>query len=457
MALDVQQDKASAPYPAEARGPLTVGLILVVTLVGFEALAVATVMPAVQESLGQLKLYGWAFSAFLTTSILGVVVAGEQCDRRGAARPFIVALALFALGLVIAGTANSMAMLVVGRAVQGLGGGGIPAIAYVAIGRGYPEEARPRMFALMSSAWVIPSLLGPAAAGAIADAVSWRLVFLGLLPVLLVAFMLAYPPLRRLGAPHGAVIQRSRAPSALRLVIGFGVAQAGLTVGVWWLAVPLLGVGIAVAVSPLLELLPKGTLRARRGLPAAILGMGMLNFAFFGAEAFVPFMLTNVRGISVFEAGTTLTIAGLSWTIGAWVQVRAHRQWARPLMIRTGFVFVAIGVVTAPAVLLAGVPVWVVALSWAVAGMGMGLAYPSFSILMLSVAPAGEEGTTTSSFKFAELLSAAVAAALAGALVAAGESTEALRPALLVVFVMAAAVAFAAIALTPRLPSGKKE
>ena len=129
---------------APARRPLTVGLVLAVTFVAFEALAVATILPVVGRHLGDLRLYGWVFSAFLLASLIGIVLAGTLADRVPLARPMLAGLALFALGLVIGGTAPNMPALVAGRAVQGLGAGVVPAVAYVAISRCYPEECRPR-------------------------------------------------------------------------------------------------------------------------------------------------------------------------------------------------------------------------------------------------------------------------------------------------------------------------
>ena len=76
-----------------------------------------------------------------------------------------------------------MAALVAARARQGLGAGAIPALAYVAIGHAYPTELQARMFAVISTAWVLPAVVGPAISGAVADAVGWRWVFLGLLPL----------------------------------------------------------------------------------------------------------------------------------------------------------------------------------------------------------------------------------------------------------------------------------
>ncbi|HZZ54236.1 MAG TPA: MFS transporter, partial [Trebonia sp.] len=129
---------------APARRLLTVGLVLAVTFVAFEALAVATILPVVGRQLGDLRLYGWVFSAFLLASLIGIVLAGTLADRVPLGRPMLGGLALFALGLVIGGTAPDMAVLVAGRAVQGLGAGVVPAVAYVAISRCYPDESRPR-------------------------------------------------------------------------------------------------------------------------------------------------------------------------------------------------------------------------------------------------------------------------------------------------------------------------
>ena len=143
------------------RRMLTSGLVLIVTLVAFESLAIGTVMPLVEDDLGDLWLYGWVFSAFFLGNLVGIVVAGTAADRMRPAVPFAAGLVVFAIGLVVGGLAPSMLVLVLGRALQGLGAGAMPAISYVCIGRGYPHEQRPTMFALISSAWVIPSVAGP--------------------------------------------------------------------------------------------------------------------------------------------------------------------------------------------------------------------------------------------------------------------------------------------------------
>jgi MFS family permease len=206
---------------------LTVGLVLNVTFVAFEALAIATIMPLVADDLGGIELYGWVFSAFLLANLVGIVVAGEFADRFGPALPFGAGLALFAVGLLIGGLAPSMPVLVAARAVQGLGAGAIPAVAFLVIGRTYPDELRPRMFAILSTAWVVPGIAGPALAAFVGDHVGWRSVFLGLLPLVIVAGSLALRELRSVpGNPDRAA--RGVLVDAIRVASGAGLALAGL-------------------------------------------------------------------------------------------------------------------------------------------------------------------------------------------------------------------------------------
>ncbi len=137
----------------------------------------------------------------LLASLIGIVLAGTLADRVPLGQPMLAGLVLFALGLIIGGTAPDMLVLVAGRAVQGLGAGVVPAVAYVAISRCYAEESRPRMFAVLSTAWVVPGLIGPAIAALVAAAVGWRWVFLGLLPLVIAAGVLVVLALRHVPPP----------------------------------------------------------------------------------------------------------------------------------------------------------------------------------------------------------------------------------------------------------------
>ncbi len=341
------------------RRALTAGLLLTITLVASEALAVVTIMPQVVRQLGGIHLYGWAFSAFLLGSMVGIVAAGREADRSGPARPYVAGLVLFSAGLLVGGLAPSMQVLVVGRTLQGLGAGAVPAVAYVTIGRSYPEGLRARMMAMMSTAWVVPGLVGPLASAAVAHAFGWRWVFVGLVPLVAVTGTLALPGLGRLATETGpdAPAAEHRIVDAVRTAAGTAVLVAGLGAGNPLVAVLLLVVGAAVLAPALVRLLPAGTLRARPGLPATILLRGLLTFSFFGADAFVTLAIVTVRHQGVGVAGVAVTCATMAWTIGAWVQARLHRVWEGRRLVQVGLTLIMAGTAGMIAVLRPSTPI----------------------------------------------------------------------------------------------------
>ena len=447
---------------AAPRRALTTGLVLTITFIASEALAVVTVMPLVARDLGGLDLYGWVFSAFMLGSVVGIVVAGREADRRGPMLPYVAGLVLFASGLLVAGLAPAMPVLVAGRALQGLGAGAVPAVAYVAIGRSLPDRLRPKMMAVLSTAWVAPGLAGPAASVAVAHLFGWRWVFLGLVPVVAITGSLAIPALFRLGPPpqRAAGAIEHRIGDGIGTAAGAGLLLAGLTeLSGAGITGPLLGAGLILAGAglglPLLRrLLPAGTLRARRGLPATILARGVLTFAFFGADAYVTLTITTVRHHSPLLAGVAVTGSTLGWTAGAWVQARLSQRWAGRRLVRTGLAIVLAGQAGMALVLLPRVSVVVGVVAWTVAGLGMGLAYAPISLLMLAQAPPGREGWASASLNLMDVLGTAIGIGIGGAAVADVVRTG--RPVadgVAIAFGCAAAVAVAGLAITRRLPA----
>jgi MFS family permease len=410
---------------APERRTLTIGLSLTISLVALEALAIATVMPTVSDDLGGLGLYGWVFSAFFLGTMVGIVVAGQSADRLGAGPGFVLGLSLFAVGLVGGGLAPNMLVLVLARAVQGFGAGAVPAIGYVAIGRSYPDALQPRMFAVLSSAWVIPGLLGPTLATLVDHAFGWRAVFLGLLPFVLAAGVFTLPALRAIGpgeGDEGDGPDRSRLPDALRVAAGAAALLAGLGSRNPLVTGALVLAGAVTAWPSYLRLVPPGTARARPGLPAAVLVRGVLTFAFFGAEAYVPLALSEVRGISTFWIGVLLTITTLAWTTGSWEQARVVAKVGARRLVLAGHLLVLVGVIVTGLTLWREVPVYVAFISWPVAGLGIGLAYASISVTVLREATPGREGEAISALQLTDQLGVSLGTGIGGVAIAVGDA-----------------------------------
>jgi MFS family permease len=433
---------------------LTAGIVAVICLVAFEAMAVATAMPVAVRDLGGLRFYALAFSAFLTTSLLGMVVAGELCDRRGPLLPFGLAVVTFGAGLLLAGAATGMWLFVTGRAVQGFGAGLNIVALYVVVGRAYPEAMRPRLFSAMSSAWVLPALVGPSVAGLVADRLSWRWVFLAVPPLIVPAVLLMLPRLTHLpAAPPGVTVRRRIVP-ALAVAVGATLLQyAGQRLD--WLALVLVAVAVAVLLPSLPRLLPGGTLAAHRGLPTAVLLRGVLAGAFFGAEAFLPLMLVEQRGLATAVAGLALTGGALSWSLGSWYQGRPGSRLTRATLVQRGTAVIALGIAIASLAVWDAVPPAVAAAGWVVAGLGMGVAMPSVNLVMLRLSPVAEQGFNSAALQVSDAVGSIVLIGLGGAVFAglhqpghAGGHNAAVFAA---IYAVMAATAVAGALVAPRL------
>ncbi len=435
---------------------LTAGLVLIVTFVAFESMAVATVMPLVEDDLGSLGLYGWVFSGFFLGSLFGVVVAATAGDRMRPVVPFATGLVLFTAGLLVGGFAPSMLVLVGGRVLQGLGAGVMPATSYLCIGRSYTDAQRPTMFALISSAWMVPSVIGPLVAAWVAAAVGWRWVFLGLLPLCAVIGFVALLGVRVVPAPDVPSRERNLL-NALRIAVGAGLVLAALTSHVIWIAVPCLVAGLFVGVPAFRRLTPVGTARLERGLPATVAIRGLLNFAFFAADAWVPFAMTSVRGLPTVMGGLALTAGAILWTVGSWLQARWIRVVGADVLVRRGLLLIAVGAAGMVLILVPAVPPQLALAMWAIAGLGMGLGYSPLAVVAMESAGRGQEGKVTASLQMSDMLGVALGTGVAGAVVAGLESlTGSATTGLVVTFLLAATVGVLAAIASYRVPPARE-
>jgi MFS family permease len=408
--------------PAHRR--LTIGIVATVVFIAFEAMAVATAMPRAVADLDGLPMYAWAFSAFFTTSLFAMVLSGELCDRRGPRLPLLAGAVAFTGGLLIAGSAQAMWPFVLGRAFQGLGAGLVIVALYVVIARAYDESLRPRIFAATAAAWVVPSIVGPLVAGTLADHVSWRLVFLGVAPLVALPVVLALPQVAAHDGPPpgGPTLRRGRLWLAAATAVGMGVLQAaGLRRD--GLALVLVAVALALLVPSVPRLLPAGTLRLRRGLPTVVAMRGILAGAFFGAEAFLPLMLVDQRGLSATLAGLALTGGALGWATGSWYQGRPGMTVPRHLLLRIGCATVAVGIAGAGLVLLPVVPAYVAALAWTVGAVGMGMSFATISVLLFQMSPVADHGANSAALQLSDAMFSIVCVGVAGVIF--GSSHEA--------------------------------
>lgn len=410
-----------SPLPLSQRA-LTIGICTITVSIAFESIAVATAMPVAAQDLNGIAYYAWAFSLFVIGMLLATVLAGRVCDRIGPSRPLLVGLGVFVVGLVVAGTAESMVQLVAGRFVQGLGGGVLNTAMFVTVAKAYRPAQRPRVFTYISTAWVLPSFVGPPVSAWLTSHLSWHWVFFTVIPLAVFGGAMVLPTVRvmmRIPMPEvSAEAASGLRPAPVWAAFATAVAAALLQVAGqrldWW------GLALAVAAVALLvlglpRLMPPGFLRVGRGLPSVILARALLPGAYFGGEAFLPLMLVEQRNVPLLLAGGTLTVGAVGWTTGSFLQANRRLPLRREQLITIGCLNVAIGLALAGVIaLVPSLPYALIALSWVFAGLGMGFATASTSLATITLSPEDAQGRNGSSLNLGDALGSSVFVGLAG-------------------------------------------
>ncbi|ALE07357.1 hypothetical protein AL755_20815 [Arthrobacter sp. ERGS1:01] len=445
----------SAPvtiWSAQYRGA-TIGFFGLAFMVAYSAAAITTAMPAAAGELDGLALYGLAFGITMATSVVSMTLAAIWIDKSGPQKPLLAGVAIYVVGLACAAAAPTMEWLVAARALQGLGTGLDGVALYVAIARVFPNHLRPKMFGALAAAWLLPSIVGPALSGIITDHFGWRWVFATVPVLAVIAAVIVYRGTRgagmneRAAAPAKVVARVETEPAST----GHGISTGSITASVverveteppiwrrplwavaasasvlalgdasaraqpWW---PVeLGVAVVLLCVSVSKLLPRGTWRMVRGLPSLILMRGLMGTAFTIADVYLPLYMIDQRGLPAWLAGLSLTVGGVTWAVGAWLAGRGRLKPARSL--RLGAAFMLAGMLVSAFVLVPGSPVWIAWLGWIAAGFGIGLAYPTQSVLVLETSALHEQGTNASALQLSETLTTAAALGVVGAVFAA--------------------------------------
>ncbi|SEE91615.1 Major Facilitator Superfamily protein [Arthrobacter alpinus] len=393
-------------------------------MVAYSTAAITTAMPQAARELNGLPLYGLAFGITMATSVVSMSLAALWIDRSGPQKPLIAGVSIYVVGMLLSAAAPTMELLVAARALTGLGSGLDAVALYVAIARVFPAHLRPKMFGALATAWLLPSIVGPALSGVVTDHFGWRWVF-GTVPILaLVAVALLLRGSR--GTAMNLPVSVPEAGRSRRLWVKplwavvasasvLMISDAGARTHAWWPAQ--LGVAVALLALAVNVLLPKGTWRSARGLPSLILMRGLMGTAFTIADVYLPLFMIDQRHLPAWLAGLSLTVGGVTWAVGAWLAAGGKLQPRQSLRLGAGLM--VLGMVISALVLLPGWPVWIAWLGWSAAGFGIGLAYPTQSVMVLAESEPHEQGTNASALQLSETLLTATALGVVGAVFAA--------------------------------------
>ncbi|MEU4178806.1 MFS transporter [Streptomyces sp. NPDC026589] len=411
----------SRPYAAA-----TLTFATVMFLTGFAALAVVPTLPTAAEDLDGVSLFPLVAGSFVAASLLGGVLGGHWADRAGARRPLALGMILSVVTLLVSASSGSIWQLVIGRFVDGLAAGMVAVSVTTAIGQSYPEYLRPRMLAMMSASWIIPSLVGPPVAGVVAEVWSWRTVFYGLAVLTALPAIALVAVLRK--APAGDETQAppveeraSRPPLVVAGMLSLGAALGQYGVSGWdarHLLFVVAGVVLLVVFAP--RLLPQGTWRSARGLPTTVLLRGLTSGTYFTVEALVPLMLITERRVAAVTVGVAFTASAVLWAVASWAQGKLLQDVARHRLVTVGALIMAASVVFAVVGSFSGVSPLLAMVAMPLAAVGMGMLDPCVTVLSLSHSAPDRLGHTTSAMQTNMNLGQVVVLAFATAVLNAG-------------------------------------
>lgn len=409
--------------PGRERRLVTAALVLGTFLAALEATAVGTAMPTVIAELGGMSRYSWVFSAYLLTSTTTVPMYGRLADLFGRRNIFTIGVVLFMLGAALSGTSTTPTQLIIFRALQGLGAGGVMPVAVTVVGDIYTLQERGRMQGLFSAVWAVSSLVGPAAGGLITDLLSWRWVFylnipFGLASLVLLQLYLREEPTRR---EH-----RLDIVGTLSLTLAIALLLLALLEGseLWgWLdARTIAMIGMAGAGLTLFlyqerrapePMLPLGLFR-NPVIAVSSMGSVILGTILFCAAAFVPMFAQGVLGGTAIDAGMALAPMSIGWPIASttsgWLLMRFGY---RPFTI-VGAVLGVLGCL----LLAAADPAsgrGAIMLAMLLVGLGLGFCSTPYLLAVQNAVPRHQRGVATGSVQFFRTIGGAIAVAALGA------------------------------------------
>lgn len=385
---------------------------------------VVTVLPVAVVEIGGLRFFAWTMTIAMISAIWGAASAASLAGSHGLRRAYHIALALFVIGSIVCALSPDMAVFLVGRLLQGLGGGLLTALAYTTISRVFPARLHTRAIATLSTVWSIAALSGPLVGGILAGWGLWRWAFWVDVPLAAAVGAVAQRTvLTRTGETSSrAAGHSSIAPGRLTLLGGsiLAIAIGGLSGRA--LAS---GAGAAVAVILLVAMLRMDD-RAARGqrqrlLPAgafnprATLGAVSLVMALIGgctmAVVYVPYVVVRVGGHAPITGGYLSSVLPVAWAAAALASASVS-VWARRFIV-SGPVLVTLGLVLTGWALTTGSLV-LIALALALVGAGIGTAWAYLGSLLIEFADPNQRDIAAAFISTVNLISQAFGAALAG-------------------------------------------
>ncbi len=421
--------KSQAPLGKADVRNIFYGLMLGMFLSALNQTIVATALPTIGRDFGDFENLSWVIIAYLLSSTVVSPLYGKLSDIHGRRAMMLVALGLFLAGSVASAIAPNMAVLIAGRALQGIGGGGIVPLTQTTIADMITPRERGRYQAYMGTSWIVAGVAGPALGGIIAQHLSWSVIFWLNVPFGLIAALLTHRAMKRLPRherPHqldivGAALMIAAATVFLIALTSGGTRVPWMSPTIFTLAAASLGLGLAFvwrlkrAPEPFLPLTVLRNPVMRDGTAATASAMG----AVLGLTVYMPLYFQVVHKLSATDAGLALIPIVVMTTPGSMLSGRSMMHLRRYKVSAIVGAIIMIASVTA-LVIWPAMPLTGVILALTLIGFGAGTVYPVATVSIQNSVPSHQVGTATGAMNFFRALAATLAVAIMGAILLAG-------------------------------------
>lgn len=406
---------------------IVAGAMLTLFLAALDQTIVATALTKIAADLGDVHLIAWVVSAYLLTATCTMPISGKVSDIYGRRPMLIVALAVFLTGSLICANAPSMAFLIVGRAVQGMGGGALMTLSQTTVGDVVAPRERGRYAGYFATVFAGSAVLGPVIGGFVTHYIGWRFIFWINLPLGVLAFFITNRALKRMPVQRrparvdylGVALFAAGATALLLALSGGGVVFP------WTSPVLLAALAAAVLLGGLFVKrqteVPEPILPPKFFADAVIGPTYFALFCLFGSYlaviVMVPIFLQVAKGIPVNEVGmllipltlTTATVASLTGRYTRW-----SGRYKPPALFSLPIAVAAL--LTLAATVKHASPLGIAALL-TVMGVGVGPIFPTSTLAVQNAASRGDLGAVTGGLGFSRMLGGAVMTAAASSLV----------------------------------------
>jgi len=418
----------AAPHPPLTKADVRkifYGLMLGMFLSALNQTIVATALPTIGREFGDFENLSWVIIAYLLSSTVVSPLYGKLSDIHGRRTMMLVAIGFFLVGSVISAAAPNMAILIAGRTLQGIGGGGIVPLTQTTIADMVTPRERGHYQAYIGTSWIVAGLTGPALGGAIAQHLHWSVIFWLNVPFGILAALLAYHAMKRLPRhawPHqldivGAALMIAAATSLLLALTSGGTRMPWLSSTIFALVATSLALSAAfvwwlrLAPEPFLPLTVLANPVMRTGTAATSWMLG----AVLGLTVYMPLYFQLAHGLSATQAGLALIPIVVMTTPGSMLSGRSMMYLNHYKVTAIGGAIIAIASVTVLAIWPA-MPLYGVIVALTLIGFGAGTVYPVATVSIQNAVPAHQVGTATGAMNFFRALASTLAVAIMGAI-----------------------------------------